>query len=44
MDYIYSDRLTAREYSHRSSKLIRRAVLVFGFALALLLAILFGAA
>ena len=36
--------LSTSEYSHRSAKLVRKAVLVFGFVLALILTFLIGAA
>jgi hypothetical protein len=43
MDYPTSRQLSAAEYSHISARLIRRAILVLGFTVALILALLFKA-
>jgi hypothetical protein len=44
MSYPYIRNLSPSEYSYRSAKLLRRAVIVLGFVLALILTFLIGAA
>jgi len=44
MSYSYIRNLSPSEYSYRSAKLLRRAVIVLGFVLALILTFLIGAA
>jgi hypothetical protein len=44
MNYPSSRALSATEYRYLSARLIRRAVLVLGFSLALIIALLFNAA
>jgi hypothetical protein len=41
MNQPYRRELSPAEYSHLSARLIRRAVLVLGFSMALILALLF---